>query len=79
VSKLLSIKTYARKAYKNRYAFDSVTVDKAGKISGHWAQRGQALAPSDLGSIADCRTVKTDTGVRFYNRDFLVYTFGLPA
>lgn len=75
---LLSIKTYARKAYANRYAFGRVTVDKCGNIQGHWTDTRQQLDPTNLGSLADCRTVRTDTGVRFYNRDFLVYTFALP-
>lgn len=82
MAKLLSLATYARRAYQNRYSYDSVTVSKAGAISGNWHAKnsliGQGLAVP-LGLLADCRTVQTDTGVRFYNRDFLVYTFALPG
>lgn len=70
-----SIKTYAREAYCNRYAFDRVTVDNAGKIQGHWDDTRQRLDPTNLGHIDDCRASWTPTGTRFYNRDFLVFTF----
>lgn len=82
MAKLLSIKTYARKAYQNRYGYDSVTVASDGKISGNWHASKSLISQGisvQLGHIADCRTVQTDTGVRFYNRDHLVFTFGLPA
>ena len=69
-----SIKTYAREAYRNRYTFAAVTIDKAGKMLGHWDD--SRLAPVELGHIDDCRASWTPTGTRFYNRDFLVYTFG---
>lgn len=83
--KLLAIATYACKAYANRYAnryaFDRVTVDKSGAMHGHWdARNGRpALDPTALGNISDCSTTATDTGVRFYNRHNLVYTFALPG
>jgi len=71
-----SIKSLARAAYKNRYGFARVTIDTAGKILGHWDTPSK-LPPVDLGHIDDCRTTETDrrTGVRFYNRHILVYTF----
>jgi len=75
-----SIKTLAREAYKNRYGFARVTIDTAGKILGHWDTPSKP--PSvDLGHIADCRTSETDrrTGVRFYNRHFLVFIFSMDA
>lgn len=69
-----SIRTLARRAYKNRYAFDQVTVTKTGELKGSF----NGLAPAQLGHIDDCRAALNEqrTGVRFYNRDFLVYTFG---
>lgn len=69
-----SIRTLARRAYKNRYAFDRVTVTKTGELKGWF----KGLTPTKLGHIDDCRAVLNErrTGVRFYNRDFLVYTFG---
>ncbi|MBC7198082.1 MAG: hypothetical protein H5U32_02420 [Pseudomonas balearica] len=69
-----NIRTLARRAYKNRYAFDRVTVTKTGELKGWF----KGLTPTKLGHIDDCRTVLNErrTGVRFYNRDFLVYTFG---
>lgn len=71
-----SIKTYARQAYVNRYALDRVTIDTAGKMLGYWKDTRQDLDPVELGSIHDCRASWTPTGTRFYNRHFLVYTFG---
>lgn len=72
-----SIKTLCREAYMNRYTFDFVHITKDGRICGHFVDRnGQRMPASKLGNIADCRAVQTPTGVRFYNRDFLVYTFG---
>lgn len=78
---LLALSSYVRAGYTNRYAYDRVTISKKGKIEGHWdARLGRpALEPTNLGHIDDCRTSQTDTGVRFYNRDFLVYTFALPG
>ena len=69
-----SIRTLARRAYKNRYAFDQVTVTKTGELKGCF----KGATPTNLGHIDDCRAVLNErrTGVRFYNRDFLVYTFG---
>jgi hypothetical protein len=72
-----SIKTYARAAYCNRYALDHVTIDAAGKMLGWWDAEKQRFDPVELGHIDDCRTATKNTGgIRFYNRDFLVYTFG---
>jgi len=81
MAELLSINTYARRAYTKRYAFHRVRVSKTGDITGLWGKRhsGQALDPVNLGNIADCRTSQTDTGIRFYHKDFLVYTFALPG
>lgn len=78
---LLALSSYIRAGYKNRRTYDRVTISKAGVIEGHWdARLGRpALAPTNLGHIDDCRTSQTDTGVRLYNRDFLVYTFALPG
>lgn len=70
-----SISNYARDAYKNRYCFDKVTVDSVGEIKGLWDQSRHKLDPIALGNIEDCRTSVTDTGVRFYNRHHLIYTF----
>lgn len=73
-----SIKSYAREAYKNRYAFDHVSVSETGVIKGHWNSRnGTKLDPVDLGNIADCSSNVNDrkTGIQFYNRHNLVYTF----
>lgn len=69
-----SIRTLARRAYKNRYAFDRVTVAKTGELKGWF----KGYTATKLGHIDDCRAVLNErrTGVRFYNRDFLVYTFG---
>lgn len=75
-----SISTLAREAYKNRYAYDSVSIDKAGNIKGHWVSRnGVKLDPTSLGNIADCssRVNERKTGLLFYNRHFLVYTFAV--
>ena len=66
------ITTLARAAYRNRYAFDRVTIHADGSITGHWS--GLTVS-SKLGHIDDCHAVRTPTGTRFYNRDFLVYTF----
>ena len=76
-----SIKTLARKAYKNRYAFGHVTIDKCGKMQGHWHDARQKLDPVELGNIADCctRVNERKTGVLFYNRDFIVYTFAMDV
>lgn len=76
-----SIKSLAREAYRNRYTFDTVTVANDGRITGQFAARHgrPATDPTNLGHIDDCRTVRTPTGTRFYNRDFLVYTFGPGA
>lgn len=76
-----SIKSLAREAYRNRYTFDTVTVAADGRITGHWAarERNKYIQPVNLGHIDDCRAVRTPTGTRFYNRDFLVYTFGPGA
>lgn len=73
-----SIKTLAREAYKNRYAFGHVSIDKDGTMLGHWHSARQKLDPVSLGNIADCFTRENGrkTGIHFYNRDFLVYTFG---
>lgn len=70
-----SIRTLARKAYTSRYAFDRVTVSKDGDLLGHW---NGCKGHTKLGHIDHCRAVLNErrTGVRFYNRDFLVYTFG---
>lgn len=80
--KLKSIKTYAREAYMNRYAFDRVQIDKDGRITGHFdARNGRpAVDPIRLGSIHDCSTSinPRKTGLCFYNRDHLVYTFAVP-
>lgn len=71
-----SIRSDCRNAYKNRYAFDRVTISADGKITGHW---NNSPVTSDLGHIDDCRTVEKPkergAGVRFYNRDQLIYTF----
>ena len=74
-----SIKTLARKAYINRYAFESVSISTEGEMLGHWGQAKQKLDPVKLGSILDCSTSVNErkTGVLFRNRDFLVYTFGM--
>lgn len=69
-----NIKRAARAAYKNRYGLERVEIDASGRMLGYYL--GHHSGPIKLGAIADCRTVKTDTGVRFYNRDFLVHTFG---
>lgn len=78
---LLALSSYVRAGYTNRYTYDRVTISKEGKIEGHWdARLGRpALEPTNLGHIDDCRTSQTDTGVRLYNRHFLVYTFALPG
>lgn len=75
-----SIKSLTREAYKNRYGFARVTIDTAGKILGHWDTFNKP-PPVGLGHIADCRTSETDrrTGVRFYNRHILVFTFSMDA
>ena len=72
-----SIKTLARKAYINRYAFASVSIDKQGDMLGHWGETRHSLDPVQLGNITDCSTRVNErrTGVLFYNRDFIVYTF----
>lgn len=72
-----SIKTLAREAYKNRYAFGHVTIDNEGTMLGHWDDTRQKLDPVSLGNIADCssRVNERRTGILFHNRDFLVYTF----
>ena len=76
-----SIKTLAREAYKNRYAFDNVSIDSDGNIKGQFmSKHGQKLSTgTSLGNITDCFTRETErrTGIRFYNRDFLVYTFAM--
>lgn len=76
-----SIKTLAREAYKNRYAFDSVSIDRQGDMKGHFLTKlGAKLTPgTSLGNIADCCTRENErkTGIRFYNRDFLVFTFAM--
>lgn len=74
-----SIKSYARKAYANRYAFERVTVADNGEILGHWNNARQKLDPVALGHIDDCRAVWTATGTRFYNRHVLVFTFAPEA
>lgn len=68
------IRNFARAAYRNRYGLDRVEIDKAGAMLGFFL--GHHPGPIKLGNLADCRTVRNDTGVRFYNRDFLVHTFG---
>lgn len=75
-----SLKSLAREAYKNRYGFARVTITNAGNIAGHWDTFNKP-PPVDLGHIDDCRTAQTDrrTGVRFYNRDFLVFTFSMDV
>ena len=72
-----SIKSLAREAYKNRYAFDRVTIGRDGTMLGHWAEK--YFEPVKLGSIHDCSTTVNPrkTGVCFHNRDFLVFTFGM--
>jgi len=74
-----SIKTLAREAYKNRYAFGHVTIDKDGTMLGHWHDTRQKLNPVELGNITDCSTRVNErkTGILFYNRHFLVYTFAM--
>lgn len=76
--KLLKIETYTRRAYRHRYDFERVTIDTTGKITGHWPRGLYAGKPMQLGHIDDCSTVTTATGVRFYNRHKLIYTFALP-
>lgn len=73
-----NIKTLARKAYKNRYDFHRVIIDKQGFMWGEWDDARQKLDLVKLGHIDDCEALPNAnrTGVRFYNRDFLVYTFG---
>lgn len=77
-----SIKTLIRAGYRNRYGL-RVTVDKRGEMLGHHETTPGALsvAPTKLGNIADCRSADAGepgrrTGIRVYNRDFLVFTFG---
>ncbi|AGR89048.1 hypothetical protein CHA_P10094 [Pseudomonas phage CHA_P1] len=74
-----SIKSLAREAYKNRYAFAHVTVARDGNMLGHWAEEG--FDPVKLGNIHDCSTTVNPrkTGVCFRNRDFLVFTFGMEV
>lgn len=75
-----SIKSYARDAYKNRYCFEHVSISEDGVIKGHWASKsGGTLGAVDLGNIADCssRVNERKTGVLFYNRHNLVYTFAI--
>lgn len=74
-----SINSLVREAYRNRYAFDRVTVSDAGNIQGHWENTRQPLDPVELGHIDDCRTTRTDTGTRLYNRHLLVFTFAPGA
>jgi hypothetical protein len=76
-----SIRALAREAYQNRYAFDRVTVHTDGAITGHWEGRAGRVHPDPLalGHIDDCRTVRTSTGTRFYNRHMLVFTFAPGA
>lgn len=69
-----SIRTFCRAAYKARYSFDMVLIERSGAFVGYW--RNKSLPGVVLGHIDDCRTQQTATGVRFYNRDFLVHTFG---
>lgn len=78
---LLALSSYVRAGYTNRYTYARVTISKAGTIEGHWEPRPgrPSLDPVSIGNIKDCRTSQTDTGVRLYNRDFLVYTFALPG
>lgn len=76
-----SIKSLAREAYKNRYAFSKVTIAEDGNMLGHWEDVRQKLDPVKLGNIHDCSTSvkESKTGVLFHNRSFLVYTFGMDV
>ena len=76
-----SIRALARDAYQRRYTFDRVTVHDDGTITGHWDTRPgrNPVDPTALGHIEDCRAVRMDTGVRFYNRHMLVFTFAPGA
>lgn len=76
--KLLKIETYTRRAYRRRYGFQRVTIGATGAITGHWPRGTCTGKPMRLGHIDDCSTTTTETGVRFYNRHNLVYTFALP-
>lgn len=74
-----SIKTLVRAAYRNRYALDKVTIDGEGKIVGHWF--GRRPGEVNLGNLADCHSSDAGepgrrTGIRLYNGDALIYTFG---
>lgn len=75
-----SIKSYAREAYKNRYCFDHVSISAKGVIRGHWnSQHCGKLDPVELGNIEDCSSNINErkTGLHFYNRHNLVYTFAI--
>lgn len=76
-----SIKTLARKAYINRYAFQRVTIDAKGKMLGHWNDTRQKLDSVKLGNIANCHTSvnESKTGVQFYNNGVLIYTFAMDV
>lgn len=72
-----SIKSLAREAYINRYAFHKVTIATDGTMLGHWEKSW--IDPVKLGNIHDCSTFEkpSKTGVQFRNRDFVVFTFGM--
>lgn len=77
-----TIKTLIRAAYRNRYGL-RVTVDNRGAMLGHHEipPGSRRVTPTKLGNIADCRSADAGepgrrTGIRVYNRDFLVFTFG---
>lgn len=69
------IKTLVRRAYKNRYDFDSVRIDSNGDITGYYKSLSSRGTP--LGNISECFTTRTESmNVRLYNRpNNLVFTF----
>ncbi|ANA49146.1 hypothetical protein PMW_21 [Pseudomonas phage phiPMW] len=74
-----SIKSLAREAYINRYAFHKVTIATDGTMLGHWEKTW--LDSVKLGNINDCSTFtkSSRTGVQFRNRDSVVFTFGMDV